>query len=114
MRIAARLVLAISIPLTIFACLAGYDLYQTWLTRSEMANLSHIAQGVSDISKLVHHLQRERGASAVSPVPMSPDLPDTTRAATIRALDPESFDEIYVAIDAHQRAQRVVHDVDRR
>ena len=65
MKITGRLVLAISIPLAIFACLAGYDLYQTWLTRSEMAKLSHIAQGVSDISKLVHHLQRERGASAV-------------------------------------------------
>ena len=65
MKIAGRIAIAIAIPLTIFTCLAGFDLYQTWRTRSEMAVLSNIAQGVADISKLIHHLQRERGASAV-------------------------------------------------
>jgi methyl-accepting chemotaxis protein len=65
MKIAGRFAIAISIPLAIFVCLAGYDLYQTWRTRSEMAKLNYIAEGVADISKLVHHMQRERGASAV-------------------------------------------------
>jgi hypothetical protein len=65
MKIAGRIAIAIAIPLTIFTGLGAYDLYQTWRTRAEMAKLSEIAQGVTDISKLVHHLQRERGASAV-------------------------------------------------
>jgi methyl-accepting chemotaxis protein len=65
MKIAGRFALAIAIPLTIFACLAGYDLRQTWQTRTEMARIAEIAQGVADISKLVHHLQRERGMSSV-------------------------------------------------
>ncbi|MEW6453585.1 MAG: nitrate- and nitrite sensing domain-containing protein [Pseudomonadota bacterium] len=65
MKIAGRFALAISIPLFIFACLAGYDLHQTWRMRAEMAKLAEIAQGVADISKLVHHLQRERGMSVV-------------------------------------------------
>ena len=64
-RIAGRLVIAIAVPLAIFAVLAGYDLFQTWRVRSEMSKLNQIAQGVTDISRLVHHLQRERGASAV-------------------------------------------------
>jgi methyl-accepting chemotaxis protein len=65
LRITGRLVLGIAIPLAIFVCLAGYDLLQTWQTRSDMATLNHMAQGVTKISRLIHHLQRERGASAV-------------------------------------------------
>jgi len=38
------------------------------------------------------------------PVPMSPDLPDTVRLATIRSLDPDTFDEIHTAIMAHEEA----------
>jgi hypothetical protein len=64
-RIAGRLAIAIAIPLAIFACLAGYDLLLTWRTRAEMANLSQMSQAVAGISRLVHHFQRERGASAV-------------------------------------------------
>ena len=64
-RITGRIAIAIAIPLAIFALLAGYDLSQTWRMRSEMAKLNQMAQGVTEISRLVHHLQRERGASAV-------------------------------------------------
>jgi len=64
-RITGRIAIAIATPLAIFALLAGYDLSQTWRTRSEMAKLNQMAQGVTGISRLVHHLQRERGASAV-------------------------------------------------
>lgn len=49
-RIAGRLVIAIAVPLAIFAVLAGYDLFQTWRVRSEMSKLNQIAQGVTDIS----------------------------------------------------------------
>jgi hypothetical protein len=45
MKIAGRFALAIAIPLTIFACLAGYDLRQTWQTRTEMAKIAEVAQG---------------------------------------------------------------------
>lgn len=36
------------------------------------------------------------------PVPMSPDLPESTRIDTIRSLDPDTFLEIHDAIDAHE------------
>ncbi len=64
-RIAGRIAIAILIPLVIFAAFAGYDLLQTWHVRSEMAKLDQMAQTVAGISRLVHDLQRERGASAV-------------------------------------------------
>ncbi len=65
MRITPRLVIAIAVPLIIFAVLAGYDLSQTWRVRSEMVTLTQMAEGATKISRLVHHLQRERGLSAV-------------------------------------------------
>ena len=64
-RITARLVIAIAIPLVFFAILAGYDLFKTWRVRSEMVELSEITQGATKISLLIHYLQRERGASAI-------------------------------------------------
>lgn len=39
-----------------------------------------------------------------TPVPMSPDLPEAARIDTIRSLDPDTFIEIYDAIDAHELA----------
>src|SRR6476620_10569206 len=65
LRVTARLVIAIAVPLAAFMCLAGYDLTQTLRVQSDMNRLSQMALGVTDISRLVHHLQRERGASAV-------------------------------------------------
>jgi methyl-accepting chemotaxis protein len=64
-RITTRLVIAIAIPLLFFAILAGYDLFNTWRVRAEMVELGEITQGATKISLLVHHLQRERGASAI-------------------------------------------------
>jgi len=36
------------------------------------------------------------------PVPMSPELSATERESTVRALDTDTFDEIYAAISAHE------------
>ena len=41
------------------------------------------------------------------PVAMSPDMPAADRAATIRSLDPDRFDEIHEAIEAHERATAI-------
>lgn len=38
------------------------------------------------------------------PVPMTPDMSDADRAATIRSLDPARFTEIHEAIEAHEAA----------
>jgi methyl-accepting chemotaxis protein len=64
-RIASKLVISFIIPLMVLSCLAGYDLWARWVTRSEMAHLGRLVDGVADISLFVHDLQRERGASAV-------------------------------------------------
>ncbi len=63
--IASRLAVAIAIPVVMFTLLAGHNLLLTWRARSEVTELRHMAQGVTRISRFVHHLQRERGASAV-------------------------------------------------
>ena len=53
------------IPAAALATAIKDDPDQKWSARSEMAKFSEVAQGVTKISLLVHHLQRERGASAV-------------------------------------------------
>lgn len=39
-----------------------------------------------------------------APVPMSPELPEQARLDTIRALDPDRFEEMHKAIEAHEDA----------
>jgi len=39
-----------------------------------------------------------------APIPMSPDLPDGVRMATVRSIDPDVFREIREAIDTHEAA----------
>jgi hypothetical protein len=42
------------------------------------------------------------------PLPMGPQLPEAERYSTIRMLDPDTFDEIFAAIQAHE--QRLVQE----
>jgi methyl-accepting chemotaxis protein len=65
LRITARLVIAIAVPLAFFTVLAGYDLFKTWRVRAEMTELGENTQGATKISLVVHQLQRERGISAI-------------------------------------------------
>jgi methyl-accepting chemotaxis protein len=60
-----RLMLAVALPIVLLVGLAGYDLSAKWQTRAEMAKLESLAQSVADLSRFIHSLQRERGASAV-------------------------------------------------
>lgn len=60
-----RLTLAIIAPILVLIGLAGYDLKAKWDVRSEMAWLVPATQDVANLSRLVHELQRERGASSV-------------------------------------------------
>jgi methyl-accepting chemotaxis protein len=64
-RIGTKLAISVAIPLIALVALAGFDLSLKWNTRSEMAGLGELADGVAGISRLVHELQRERGLSAV-------------------------------------------------
>jgi methyl-accepting chemotaxis protein len=65
LRIAPKLAIATILPLVVLAGLAVYDLSVKWNTRVEMAQLGRLAGAVADISRLVHELQRERGASSI-------------------------------------------------
>jgi methyl-accepting chemotaxis protein len=65
LKISMRLAIAIAIPMLLLAGLAGYDLSVKWAERAEMAKLGPLADGVAKVSRFVHELQRERGASAV-------------------------------------------------
>ncbi len=65
LKIRQRLVLAVALPMLLLIGLAGYDLSEKWSERGEMMKLTPLAQGVADISRLIHEMQRERGASSV-------------------------------------------------
>jgi hypothetical protein len=65
LKIAPRLALAVALPLVVILGLAGYNLVLKWNMRAEMARLGQLADGVGQISRLIHELQRERGGSAV-------------------------------------------------
>jgi len=43
-RITARLVIAIAIPLAFFAILGSYDLLKTWRVRADMIELSEMTE----------------------------------------------------------------------
>jgi methyl-accepting chemotaxis protein len=83
LKIRQRLVLAVALPMLLLIGLAGYDLSQKWSERGEMVKLTPLAQGVADISRLVHELQRERGISTVFIAShgkeMGPELADIRR-----------------------------------
>jgi methyl-accepting chemotaxis protein len=64
-KIAPRLAIAVLLPLVVLIGLAAYNLLLKWETRADMARLARLADGVSQVSRLIHELQRERGASAV-------------------------------------------------
>jgi isocitrate lyase len=51
----------------------------------------------------------KRGA----PVPMSPDLSEDARMATVRSLSPERFDEIYTALMRHIEAQAAAREAEK-
>jgi methyl-accepting chemotaxis protein len=65
MKIRQRLLLAILLPIALLIALSGYELSQKWRVRSEMMRLSVYAEDVGNFSRLVHELQKERGASSV-------------------------------------------------
>jgi methyl-accepting chemotaxis protein len=65
LKITWRLAIAVVLPALALATLAAYNLSVSWNSRTEMVRLGVLAQGVGEISRLIHELQRERGASAV-------------------------------------------------
>jgi methyl-accepting chemotaxis protein len=65
LKIYQRLAAAVVVPLVLLVGLAGYDLSSRWHAYSEVAKLAPLAEGVAKLSRFIHELQRERGASAV-------------------------------------------------
>jgi hypothetical protein len=65
MRLGAKVALAVAIPSLVAFVLISYGVVTKWTERAEMARLGQFVSGVAGISNLVHHMQRERGASAV-------------------------------------------------
>ena len=63
--IAHRLALAVAIPTLLLLGFAAYNLHLKWLMSTEMAELGGRASNIADVSRLIHEMQRERGASAV-------------------------------------------------
>jgi methyl-accepting chemotaxis protein len=64
-RITTKLGVAMALPLAVLLAVVGYVLLDKWQERAEMIRLGRMAAGVADVARLIHELQRERGASAV-------------------------------------------------
>ncbi len=65
LRLGMKLFIAVAIPFLVALALTGYHLLLKWDTRSEIVKLRGLAAGVAEISRFIHEMQRERGASAV-------------------------------------------------
>lgn len=65
LRLAMKLFIVVAIPFLVALALTGYHLVLKWDARSEIVKLRGLAAGVAEISRLIHEMQRERGASAV-------------------------------------------------
>jgi methyl-accepting chemotaxis protein len=65
LRISAKIGLSFLLPLLLIVALAGYIVGLKLTTVSETSTLQAVAPLTSDISQLIHSLQKERGASAV-------------------------------------------------
>jgi methyl-accepting chemotaxis protein len=65
LRLGMKLFIAVAIPFLVAVALTGYHLVLKWDARSEIVKLRGLAAGVAEISRLIHEMQRERGASAV-------------------------------------------------
>ena len=65
LKIARRLAIAVAVPLLLLVGLASYDLSVKWQAWQESGKLGALADGVAKVSRFIHELQKERGASAV-------------------------------------------------
>src|ERR1700730_11244345 len=65
-NIGTRIAIAAAVPLVVLVGLAGYVLSLKLDTRSQMAHLVRLTDGVAGMSRLVHELQRELAVSAIS------------------------------------------------
>jgi methyl-accepting chemotaxis protein len=65
LRMTTKVMIVAAIPFFALLALTGYNLLNKWTDRSDMASLGSLTVGLADVSRLVHELQRERGASAV-------------------------------------------------
>lgn len=63
-RIVFRIGFSALLPLMAFAALAICDVTVKWSVRSDIAPMQPVAEGINELSRLVHELQRERGLSS--------------------------------------------------
>ena len=63
-KIVYRIGFSVLLPLIAFAALAIYDISVKWSVRSDIGRMQPVAEGVAELSRLVHELQRERGLSS--------------------------------------------------
>lgn len=75
-----------------FATIAPYDL----------SGVPKFDRHVLRTARLMTYLVGWSLTNNGTPVPMSPDLPEALRTATIRSLDTDTFDEIHAAILNHE------------
>ena len=98
--IGTRVFLALALPAVAFLAVAIFVVFERQATVSELRQLAQVAEITTHISNLIHHLQRERGASAVfigsggkqlvAELPEQRKLTDEQRAALRQGL--QGFD----------------------
>jgi len=64
MKIASRIVLALSLPVLGMLVFSGMTVVQQWNVRGQSGTLEELSRFATDVSAVVHELQKERGLSA--------------------------------------------------
>src|SRR5436853_6644565 len=88
-KVAGRIAIATILPLLEFAGFAANGLLEKWSSYRSAGRVAAVIETVPSVSNLVHHLQRERGASATFVGSKGQTLGDVMRnqrAATDQAI----------------------------
>jgi methyl-accepting chemotaxis protein len=103
LKIKARIMLALVLPLMGLLGVSGYVLIEKRQTVSDMEQLAELSEFATRVSALVHELQKERGASAVYQGSNGEKLADVmAKQRTVADTARTSFDGFRAGFDATQ------------
>lgn len=80
------------------------EMYARWAPFVVPGEKAHLNRREVRTAKVLMYLLGWSLTNDGTPVPMSPDVPEAARLATLNNLDPDSFDEIHTAIATHEVA----------
>ena len=113
LKIKARVMLALVLPLMGLLGVSGYVLVEKRQTVSDMGQLGELSEFATRVSALVHELQKERGASAVYQGSNGEKMADVmAKQRTVADTAHASFNDFLAGFDATQFGPELVGKLD--